>query len=402
MKKPLIPLSVFAASLVFVSSLSAETFTFQFVRGDKYRFVTVVHEKVLMNDVFHHGADYLTKITYEVTGVKRGAGAVSAVNQVSVRRSDDPWGFSLEEEYPSTFVIGPRGQYAIDGSLIYPLTRGIPSFPEGNLKPGSAWTAPGEEAHDFRAAYGIREPYRIPVDVRYTFTGMKTLDGRKLAQIDIAYSSMTKVRGVVAPGGLYPIMIAGTYHKTLLWDLAAGRPASYQEDFDVIYTLSSGAVAEFVGEATGAMIVSRPLDTVETARAINREIDKNRLEGVRAESVEHGVKITLENVQFQPDSDVITEGEAGKIQTIALILKKYPGRDIKLVGHTAAFGSPESCLELSVRRAKAVGDVLLKLGARRAEEMTVQGKGLTEPVAPNDTEAGRIKNRRVEIVILEN
>lgn len=279
----------------------------------------------------------------------------------------------------------------------------MPVFPTQDLHPGDVWSLPGEEVNDLRDPYGIMEPYRVPVNVQYTYLGPKDVDGRPAAEFDIQYSYMAKVKVRKTPlGPFFPIMISGTIHKDLFWDNDLGRMVSYTEDFDVFYYLSNGSMVEFVGKHTGRVIQTQPFDKDEALRDITKEIEKNKLEGVRAETTDQGVKITLENILFEPDSDRITPTEARKIETIASILKKYPDRDVKLVGHTAAVGTPESCLELSIRRASAVAEALRNLGARRAEEMTVQGKGLTEPIAPNDTEAGRVKNRRVEINILEN
>lgn len=392
-------------SVCFIISLvgsSAETFTFKFTLGEKYRFITTVDEKVYRDGRLTNTADFLTKVTYHVTGVTGGSGSIIAHYQVSVRKNNDLGGYTTEDEADSFFTISPRGAHTVGPRYLYPLTRNIPLFPEGDVKPGDTWNAPGEEIHDLHQHYGIPEPFHVPVNVQYTFLGTKTVNGRRVAQIDIRYSFMTKVQGVTITGHFYPTMIYGNSRKLYAWDAAAGRLVSYEEEFDVFYNLSDGTVAEFTGKHAGNVILAQPLDTTETVRDINKTIEKEKIEGVKVEGVKEGVKITLEDIQFQPNSDIITRAEARKIETIAAILKKYPERDVKLVGHTAAVGTPESCLDLSIRRAKSVGDALLKLRAHNPDQMTVQGKGLTEPVADNRTEAGRARNRRVEVIILEN
>jgi outer membrane protein OmpA-like peptidoglycan-associated protein len=397
-RKLIVPLLFF----VFIAGLSAETFTFKFNKGEKYRFVTTVDEKVYIDDRLSNTVNFLTKVAYTVTEVRDGAGAITALYQVSARKNNDLGSYTTEEEDQSSFTVSPRGEHGIAPRYLYPLTRDIPLFPKGDVKKGDTWSAPGEEIHDLRRPYGIPEPFHIPVNVQYLFLGTKTVNGKSLAQIDISYSFMTKVTGVNVRSAFFPTRISGNSHKLYNWDAAAGRLVSYIEEFDVFYYLSNGSVAEFTGTHTGNVILSQPLNTTETVKDINKAIEKEKLEGVRVEGAEEGVKITLEDIRFQPDSDVITRAEARKIQAIATILKKYPDRDIKLVGHTAAVGTPESCLELSIRRAKSVGDALLKLRARTPDQMTIQGKGLTEPLADNGTEAGRARNRRVEIIILEN
>jgi outer membrane protein OmpA-like peptidoglycan-associated protein len=389
--------------LTALTGLRADVFAFKFTKGDRYRVVTTVSEDVLVDGRLSHSAEFLNKIALTVTDVANGTGAFSALFEVSERQDTAYGSFLLSEEMSSTYSVDPRGRSDVAPALLYPLTRDIPCFPAQDLKPGDGWSAPGWEIHDLRRPYGINEPFRIPVTVQYTFLGVKKANGRDVAEFDVQYTYMAKVKPAKSPAGpYYPVTISGMIKKDLLWDASLGRMDSYTEDFDVFYYLSNGAVVEFVGKHTGRAYPAEAFDKEKAVQDINREIEKNKLEGVRVEATDRGVKITLENVQFQPDSDAITPQEARKIETIAGILKKYPGRDIKLVGHTAAVGTPESCLELSIRRATAVGDALLKLGARRADQMTIQGKGLTEPIAPNNTEAGRIKNRRVEIFILEN
>ncbi|MBN2353731.1 MAG: OmpA family protein [Spirochaetales bacterium] len=384
-------------------ALWADRFAYKFTQGDQYRILTTVKENVYYNGQLAHTAEILDKIALKVTQAAGGSGTFSARFQVS-QRFNTYWGVYLEEEeQTSTYTVDRQGRFSIAAGHFFPLTRDIPLFPDRELKAGETWSSPGIEIHDLRSPYGIAEPYRVPVNVETTYLGASGSGGRPLAKFDIRYSYMTKVNPHTPPAGpYYPVMISGTMQKILFWDAALGRMDSYTEDFDVFYYLSNGTMVEFVGTHSGKVIPAQILDARRAAEDIDKEIQKNRLEGVRAEPTSDGVKITLENVQFEPDSDRIIAREARKLDIIASILKRYTDRDIKLVGHTAAVGTPESCLELSIRRAAAVGNALLERGARRADRMTIQGKGLTEPVAPNTTVAGRIKNRRVEIFILEN
>jgi outer membrane protein OmpA-like peptidoglycan-associated protein len=71
----------------------------------------------------------------------------------------------------------------------------------------------------------------------------------------------------------------------------------------------------------------------------------------------------------------------------------------KIDGHTDSVGSEEYNLALSDRRAKAVFDYLTSRGVDPSR-LKSQGFGESNPIAPNDTEAGRAQNRRVEITIV--
>jgi len=73
-------------------------------------------------------------------------------------------------------------------------------------------------------------------------------------------------------------------------------------------------------------------------------------------------------------------------------------RTIKITGHTDSSGKAEYNQKLSVKRAEAVRDYLISLGAD-ASKMEVSGMGATQPIADNKTKEGRAKNRRVEVEV---
>jgi OOP family OmpA-OmpF porin len=68
-------------------------------------------------------------------------------------------------------------------------------------------------------------------------------------------------------------------------------------------------------------------------------------------------------------------------------------------GHTDSTGTPEHNLALSERRAEAVRGFLLQQPALEGRQIVARGYGATRPAAPNDTDANRQRNRRVEIVV---
>ena len=83
-----------------------------------------------------------------------------------------------------------------------------------------------------------------------------------------------------------------------------------------------------------------------------------------------------------------------------LLLKGYETKKILIQGHTADVGDKKSQLELSLKRAQAVADYFVRKGVLKASQLVTEGKGGTMPVAPNDTDENRAKNRRVEITLL--
>ncbi|MEM9424549.1 MAG: OmpA family protein, partial [Spirochaetota bacterium] len=115
-----------------------------------------------------------------------------------------------------------------------------------------------------------------------------------------------------------------------------------------------------------------------------------------------GVSISIDSIHFYPDSERMLPGEEYKLRRISNILRKHSGRDILVTGHTADVGRADAQQELSENRAATVGQFFIEDGARRREQIVIQGVGGSQPVAPNSTEAGRKQNRRVEITLLEN
>ncbi|KPJ72808.1 hypothetical protein AMJ52_05065 [candidate division TA06 bacterium DG_78] len=96
-------------------------------------------------------------------------------------------------------------------------------------------------------------------------------------------------------------------------------------------------------------------------------------------------------------ADVKAESEP-VLKEIANLLKKNPKLNLYIVGHTDNIGSLTANMDLSQRRAEAVLQVLVSKHGVDAKRLKSQGVGPLCPVAPNTTEEGRAKNRRVELV----
>jgi outer membrane protein OmpA-like peptidoglycan-associated protein len=86
------------------------------------------------------------------------------------------------------------------------------------------------------------------------------------------------------------------------------------------------------------------------------------------------------------------------LENLSATLKEDPRLKAKITGHTDNIGHEKFNQRLSIRRAQAIKDYLLKKKID-PDRVEVDGKGLKEPVATNETEEGRAKNRRVEISV---
>lgn len=111
------------------------------------------------------------------------------------------------------------------------------------------------------------------------------------------------------------------------------------------------------------------------------------------------VTLTIDTkIQFPFDSAVPLPASSEALATVLQQLLAYPNYDVTIEGHASSEGKVAYNDKLSVRRAQAVADYLTKNGVP-ADRIMVKGYGSRVPVASNATEAGRVKNRRVEFTV---
>jgi OmpA-OmpF porin, OOP family len=109
---------------------------------------------------------------------------------------------------------------------------------------------------------------------------------------------------------------------------------------------------------------------------------------------------TLANriIEFERGSAVLRPAGKTILDEMATALLKIGGKKVELIGHTDAQGNPTSNLALSQARAEAVRVYLIGKGVSPAL-LSAAGMGAQRPIAPNDTETGRARNRRIEFRI---
>jgi outer membrane protein OmpA-like peptidoglycan-associated protein len=156
-------------------------------------------------------------------------------------------------------------------------------------------------------------------------------------------------------------------------------------------TAKGAIIGATVGGAAG-MIIGHQMDKQAA------ELKQN-IPGAVVERVGEGIQVTFASgLLFDFDSDVVRSEARTNLRNLAASLDKYPGSDLLIVGHTDSVGSDAYNLGLSERRASSAVTYLAGQGVDRSR-MRARGLGETEPVAPNETDAGRSKNRRVEVAI---
>jgi OOP family OmpA-OmpF porin len=106
------------------------------------------------------------------------------------------------------------------------------------------------------------------------------------------------------------------------------------------------------------------------------------------------------HVNFDTDKAILRKADSAELQKAIAFVKKYPGYNISVEGHTDNVGKDKYNQALSERRATAVKQYLVDNGAANADKIKPVGYGKTRPIADNKTAEGKFKNRRVEILIL--
>ena len=109
--------------------------------------------------------------------------------------------------------------------------------------------------------------------------------------------------------------------------------------------------------------------------------------------------IALDGVTFEFDSTRLRPDARTILDNASEILRKYPDMKVEVAGHTDSKGSARYNLKLSDGRAAAVREYFIGKGVG-AEQLSSKGYGEAEPIADNATDAGRERNRRVELRIL--
>ena len=196
-----------------------------------------------------------------------------------------------------------------------------------------------------------------------------------------------------------------------LVSVSACASLNKKESGAIIGATTGAAVGAAVGNANGSTakgaIIGAAVGGVAGA-VIGHQMDqqakeiKQNIPGAIVERVGEGLQVTFASgLLFDFDSDVLRADARNNLSTFAKSLDKYPGTDVLIVGHTDNKGTDTYNASLSSRRAAAAENYLASQGVTRTR-LRSTGRGETEPMATNDTDAGRQQNRRVEVAIYAN
>ncbi|MDR1343688.1 MAG: OmpA family protein [Prevotellaceae bacterium] len=123
------------------------------------------------------------------------------------------------------------------------------------------------------------------------------------------------------------------------------------------------------------------------------------VEEVRSNGDITGKKICLQTITFETNKATLKAQSEKYIDEIALLMESIPTLNVRINGHTDNVGNAERNLKLSVQRAEAVYRYMLKKGIS-SERLSYEGFGSSKPLQEGNTEAARLRNRRVEFEIM--
>lgn len=182
--------------------------------------------------------------------------------------------------------------------------------------------------------------------------------------------------------------------------IGAGAGAALGTGIGAIFGGGKGAawgagIGAVVGGGAGA-IIGNKMD--------KQKAELENINGAQVESINDGqaIKVTFESgILFPTNSSTLSASAKSSLSQFASSLMNNPDTDVSIVGYTDNTGTDKVNNPLSEARAESVYNYLLQSGVK-GNRMKAAGMGSADPIADNNTAAGRAQNRRVEVYIVPN
>ncbi len=408
MKKIIALLAGFLLTGVVSAQVKLE---YKYKADDNFRILSTTEEDVYFDGIPSHHAQITNRVSVRIIGVdQKGRGIHEAHFMASENASTGSRSRSWGEEYDSVYVKDSTGKMEIEDIYFMPVVRDVPVFPDKILMPGESWTAEGHEAHDLRRSFDIQTPFKVPFTAKYTYlrdeagvSSDSSKTNKTFQIIEVNYQLFFESPEDIAARSKadVPVSTMGYARQTIWWDNEKGQVDHYSETFRIVIETSRGHTFNFRGNTSAENTEFKRTATQEKVEEVMEKIQDLGIEDVEVKKTDKGLTISVEKIQFKPNSSVLEDSEQEKLKLLSQILASYPDNDLLVTGHTAKVGTPESCQALSDERARSVADFLIGLGTKNPKQVFTLGVGARVPVATNETVEGRTRNRRVEITILD-
>jgi outer membrane protein OmpA-like peptidoglycan-associated protein len=205
---------------------------------------------------------------------------------------------------------------------------------------------------------------------------MKTLTTGRIGMTTVALAMMLTVSGCSTNLGTGAL--GGAAAGAVVGGLASGSARG---------AILGAAIGGAAGAAIGAVMDAQADDL------------QDRLPNARVERVGEGIAVTFDSgILFAVNQSTLQPAGQTNLRDLVASLREYEGTEVLVVGHTDSTGTDAYNQTLSERRADSARTYLLGAGLESGRVRAV-GRGESEPIASNDTDAGRQDNRRVEVAI---
>jgi len=202
------------------------------------------------------------------------------------------------------------------------------------------------------------------------------------------------------PYSVFDGMLGDHYSGDHSKNVFVGKDQSYflarlPQDDGNMYVSAHTLLSEWADEDNQPVTLLQILEEkpMETGK-VNVEINAEAM----AEDIDEKGSVRIYGIHFDTDKATIKENSESTLAEIASLLEQKPELKLGVVGHTDATGGMEHNMDLSVQRAEAVVEALVKSHGISGERLTPYGVGPLAPVANNEDEDGRARNRRVELI----
>ncbi|MCL2705176.1 MAG: OmpA family protein [Spirochaetaceae bacterium] len=372
-----------------------------FVYPGVYKTRTVYNLRIRENNIYK-GAVYREirekySLVSDTPAEKRFAGTTYIFEELKAEGRDIAR--KVDNIIDGSFTVTSDGNIKRADDSYFPLITGFPVYPEKqNFKIGDKWRAAGDVFVD-----PLKKNLFTKINFlcEYTYTGIIQYKGVDVYAISAQYA-MRYNKGDDPFGDKDLEKVSGSHKITIYLTTEDALPFFLQDNIDDIYTYPSLAVSvKGFSHTWYSDVVPMKRDIIK--KDVIESIIKSSLDSKDFEikEKEEGISLSTNNIHFVPDKADLLPGEEKKVEIISSILKKIPDRTFLVTGHTADIGTQESQIELSVKRAEKIAELLKRSGIS-GDRIIFTGKGGSEPAADNSTDEGRAKNRRVEIIILED
>lgn len=205
--------------------------------------------------------------------------------------------------------------------------KGIPSFPHGSVDVGSKWTASAMLSWNL-SGFGFNEPLVIEIPVSYTCTNMEKIEGRTYYRILATWHPFYITDESTARKSSIT-RISGLSTMSILWDAKSGSPKHIELSEETQYRFNDKSSLVYTRKINDEFRTVMDITRERTISELQEQIVKQKVQNVEVKQTDEGIVLSIENIQFEPDSHVLIDTERKKIGNIGIILATLSDRKFK-------------------------------------------------------------------------